>query len=62
MKVRANVLYGGFRGWCESIGEVPMTQTAFGRAMLEHGVTKKQSNGTVYVGVDFRPSNKTFEE
>jgi len=50
--VRAKGLYEAYREWCESTGNRPQSQTAFGRAIAERGFTRRRAmHGYQYEGI-----------
>lgn len=51
---RAN-LWWVYLGWCEDMGEAPLTGTAFGKALINKGYKRKMANGTWYRDVEIRP-------
>jgi putative DNA primase/helicase len=57
-KARAADLYGRYKGWAESSGENPLSQTRFGKALAERGLEKQRSNGIHYQGIGLRHSNE----
>jgi putative DNA primase/helicase len=54
-RVRANMLYVRYAGWCKQTGEEPCSMRKFGE-MIDgtEGVKKKVSNGTWYTGITLR--------
>jgi putative DNA primase/helicase len=54
-QVRGRPLYGAFSKWAEQVGEVSMTETAFGRRMKDKPFEKKSGErGVVYLGLRFK--------
>lgn len=52
---RGGQLYAAYRRWAEAGGEDVLTQTAFGRRLVERGIQKGHSNkGAVYNGIGLR--------
>lgn len=55
----ARELYLGYKKWCEQAGEQFVTETAFGRRMVERGLKKTHyANGKRYEGIKLRHSAK----
>lgn len=51
-EVTAKALYAAYRTWAEDAGERPVTQTAFGMAMVERGFDKaRKAGGYRYHGI-----------
>ena len=57
-KAKAADLYGRYKGWAESSGENPLSQTRFGKALAERGLEKQRSNGIHYQGIGLRHDNE----
>lgn len=50
-RVKASALYAAYKQWSMDGSEFTMTQTAFGTAIQERGITKERSNGIWYNGL-----------
>ncbi len=50
-RVRAHDLYEAYKEWCKDTGEFQLTQTRFGRKLVEKGFKREQSNGMWYRGI-----------
>jgi putative DNA primase/helicase len=48
VKVQASVLYNAYKTWCEQEGQKAITQTAFGRRMIEKQYTRDESGPVRY--------------
>jgi len=54
-KVKSSELYAFYKGWCEDNGEKAMSQTAFGRTLIERGLKReKLRNGVHYLGLKLK--------
>lgn len=52
VRVSANELFDTFKTWCDECGEMPPTQTRFGRMMAEKGIQKTKVHGKKwYLGI-----------
>jgi putative DNA primase/helicase len=49
----AKEIYGTYTKWCDETGEKPLTQTAFGRLLVEKGFSKERGAGgrKQYIGI-----------
>jgi hypothetical protein len=48
-RTRASHLYANYKSWCEANGHrLPMTSTAFGRALRDMGIAGKKSGGVMF--------------
>lgn len=55
----ARSLYGAYRKWAEAAGEGELTETEFGRRMIDRGYQRKRMNrGNVYMGVGLRADSE----
>ena len=51
-EANGGVLYTRYRSWCETNGEHPMTQTAFGRKLTERGFERRHTmDGKIRLGL-----------
>jgi phage/plasmid-associated DNA primase len=62
-RTRASHLYANYKSWCEANGHrLPMTSTAFGRALRDMGIAGQKSGGVMFYplvilsGLDARPA------
>lgn len=51
---KASALFQRYSRWCETTGEKPSSQRAFGEALTERGFRRRTSNGTWYDGLDLK--------
>jgi putative DNA primase/helicase len=55
----ARNLYAAYRKWATDAGEEPVSETAFGRRLSEHGFTKRHTEkGAKYEGIGLRSDAK----
>jgi phage/plasmid-associated DNA primase len=48
-RTRASHLYANYKSWCEANGHrLPMTSTAFGRALRDMGIAAQKSGGVIF--------------
>ncbi len=60
----AKALYAAYVGWCESGGEKPMTQTAFGKRLAERGFDSAQigkNRARTWIGIGLNPQGGANE-
>ena len=58
-RVRAKDLFGSYEAWCEAEGQKPMTQTLFGRMMVERGYKKERVGVVFYKGIELRNADSS---
>ena len=58
-RVRAKELFGTYEAWCEAEGQKPMTQTLFGRMMVERGYKKERVGVVFYKGIELRNADSS---
>jgi putative DNA primase/helicase len=60
-RCRAGQLHGAYKQWCEATGEEALSLRAFGEAVTKRGISKKDSNGTWYLGIALRDPQRERE-
>jgi putative DNA primase/helicase len=61
-RVKASELYAHYKEWAATRNEYVMSQTDFGRAMVERGMEKRKSGDNWYLGLALKTTSEPTSE